>query len=861
MARMLLIDGSNHAFRAQFALPPRHASDGFPTRVLYGFTLLFQKMLRTWKPDYVAVAFDVGRNFREDIYPDYKGHRPEMPEDLRQQWPHLPELVEGFGYAVVSREGFEADDVLGTLAARFGSEDCEVFLVTSDKDFCQLVNDHVQVLDEAKGDTLDAFGVEDKFGVPPERIVDMLALAGDKSDNVPGVQGVGVKTAAKLLTEHGDLDGVLAAAARGDIKGKTGQRLVDEADLARLSKRLVTIATDIDLGLELDDLAPKGLDEDRLRELFDRWEFGLVMRKLLPDQETVDVSRFTAAGTPQAVDAALAGLRKGDLTSVQLSTGEDGAPVGLALGGTEGGGVWIPWTDEVAPRLLAVLADPAVAKVGFDTKALDHALHALGSRLEGVTGDVLLLDYLLAPHRRTHGLEDQAARHLAHTLGQAKAAAAVDGDPVAAEAAEIANVTAVLAERLTPKLEEGQARVYTQIELPLVPVLARMERTGIRLDTEAIGGVADDLRGRLEEVEAECHRLAGKPFNVRSRHELRDVLFTDLGLQPSKKVKDGWSTASDVLEKLVDAHPLPEKVLEYRSLDKLIGTYLSKLPDYVAADGRIHTSFNQAVAATGRLSSNDPNLQNIPVRTFEGRRIRACFVPEEGHVFLSADYSQIELRVLAHVTRDPVLLDGFTKGMDIHQRTAVEVFGLDPAEVTQEHRAAAKAINFGLLYGMSAFRLSRDLQIPREQAQAWMDAYFDRMPSVRGWIEATKEACRAQGHVDTLYGRRRVIPEIHSQVFTERAQGEREAVNTVIQGTAADLIKLAMLAVDRALTASGVTARLVLQVHDELLLEVPEAEVEQVRALVAREMEGVAELAVPLVVTTAIGRDWNEAHG
>jgi DNA polymerase-1 len=428
-------------------------------------------------------------------------------------------------------------------------------------------------------------------------------------------------------------------------------------------------------------------------------------------------------------------------------------------------------------------------------------------------------------------------------------------------AVEAANVIAQLHERLVSKLSEGQLYVYRELELPLIPVLGRMEAKGITLDTGRIGVVDVEFASRIAAVEAECVALAGRPFSVRSRHELRDVLFSDLGLTPTKKVKDGWSTDSDVLEKLVDAHPLPAKVLEYRSLDKLRGTYLTKLPGYVAGDGRIHTTFDQDVAATGRLSSNDPNLQNIPIRSFEGRRIRGCFVPAPGHSFLSADYSQIELRVLAHFTGDPVLTAGFVGGEDIHKRTAVEVFGVRPDEVTLAQRSAAKAINFGLLYGMSAFRLGNDLQIGREQAQRYMDEYFARMPAVRGWIDETKQWVRKHGWVDTLYGRRRTIPEIHSQMYNERQAAEREAVNTRIQGTAADLIKLAMIAVEPAIKAEGLSARMLLQVHDELLFEVPVEQIERTAQVVRSTMEGVASLVVPLVVNTAVGATWEEAHG
>ncbi len=864
MARLFLIDGSNHAFRVQFALPPRHASNGFPTRVLYGFTLLFQKMMRTWKPDYVVVSFDTKGNFREQLYADYKGHRPPMPEDLAQQWPLLPQIVEGFGYKCISLDGFEADDVLGTLAMQFAGEDLEVMIVTGDKDFCQLVGPHVSLLDESKSLVIDPAGVVEKFGVPPERVIDVLALAGDASDNVPGVTKVGMKTAAKLVIDFGSVDDVIAAAQRGDVKGKTGERLVEEADMARLSKQLVTIALDAPVGVTLDDLRPRPMDEATLRELFDAWEFGLVARKLLPDQETVSSGEATVASDPTAIADVVARVRKGELDSFELLTDDDPIspdPLGIAWGGPSTVPVWVPFDDLMGrASMFNLLADPSVPKITDGARRAYKSLASHGKGLKGLVGDARLLDYVLAPHVRAHGLESQASRHLGHTLGQGRPT--LEGaDPRAPATVEAASLIARLHARNFAKLEAGQVHVYRDIELPLTPILAEMEVTGIRLDVAQIADVDASIAARLEEVHKECIALAGKEFNLASRHELRDVLFVDLKLPGSKKVKDGWSTESSVLEGLVELHPLPERVLEWRSLDKLRGTYLTKLPEYVARDGRIHTTFAQDVAATGRLSSTDPNLQNIPGRTPEGRRIRACFVPADGHVFLSADYSQIEIRILAHVTEDPVLLAGFLAGEDIHRRTAIEIFRADPDKVTIAQRSAAKAINFGLIYGMSAFRLARDLGIERGEAQKIMDGYFARMPSVQAWIEATKASTRTHGYVETLYGRRRLIPEIHSKMFQERTAAEREAVNTPIQGTAADLIKMAMLKVHAALAATGSRAKIVLQVHDELLLEVPRSEIDAVRPLVADAMRHVADLRVPLEVTTSVGDNWDQAHG
>jgi len=861
---MFLVDGSNHAFRVQFALPPRHTTTGFPTRVLYGFTLLFQKMLRTWQPDYVVVCFDHGPSFRNRLFPDYKGHRPEMPEDLRQQWGSLDGLVEAFGFRAIWLPDYEADDVIGTLARQFAGDEMEVFLVTGDKDFCQIVGDNITILDEQKGSVLDYAGVIEKFGVPPDKVIDILGLMGDASDNIPGVKKVGEKTAVKLVTEWGSMEGALAAAAEGKIKGAVGERLVEEAEIARLSRTLATIATDAPVNVTLDDLKPRGMQVDELKAMFDLWEFGAVARKLLPEEKVeVATAKGRAIARGAEVAAVEAAVRAGTLGSFAVSFVDEDAliPVlrGVAFSGPETDAVYLPFDDEAArAAVLRLFADAGVPKSGHSIKPLYRALSAIGANLAGVTHDTRLLDYLLFSHRKNHGLADQALRYYSFTMGLvARSEAAEEGAITAA--CENAWMNARVTERALALMGPGQTWVEEHIELPLVPVLAAMEARGILLDVPRIGEVEKDIAARLDAVEAECHAIAGKVFSLRSRHELRDVLFTDLGLPPSKKVKDGWSTDSDVLEKLADRHPLPAKVLEHRSLDKLRGTYLVKLPTYRAADGRIHSTFQQEVAATGRLSSIDPNLQNIPVRTFEGRRIRDCFVPAPGFVFLSADYSQVELRVLAHFTSDPVLMAGFISGEDIHKRTAIEVFGVAPDEVTTDVRSAAKAINFGLIYGMSAFRLANDLQIPRDQAQRYMDEYFARMPAVRGWIEETKLSTRKIGYVDTLFGRRRMIPEIHAATFNDRMAAEREAVNTRIQGTAADIIKLAMLKVNAAIEGTG--AHILLQVHDELLLEVPEGAIDAVRAIVKREMESAAELSVPLVVNTSVGRTWNEAHG
>jgi DNA polymerase I len=872
--KLFLVDGSNYAFRVQFALPPRHTSAGFPTRVLYGFTLLFQKLMRTYRPDYCVVSFDIGKTFRHQVYPEYKANRDAMPEDLRQQWGELPDLVRAFGYPCINVENFEADDVLGTLAHRFSSDEVHAYLVTGDKDFGQLVNANVSVLDERKDVLLDSAGVESKMGVPPVQVIDLLGLAGDTSDNIPGVPGVGAKTAAKLLQSFGSLEGAIDAAVRGEVKGKRGENLVKFAADARLSKELATIRIDVPISEKLGDLAPIGIQAEPLREMFERWEFGMVARKLLPEQHTVDASVYRGIVKDEDLDEVLEEVAAAGRCAVSISSAGDdpfkALVTGISLAWAADKAVYIPLEPRFGVRLdltatrqkiAAFMANPELGKVFRDAKAACHVLRQNDYEVQGVIGDTRLIDYVLVPHRRRHGLEDMAQRYLGHNLSIRSGQGELLIDDAVKHAVEPAHVVWLLFERLSKQLVDGLGFIYEQVELPIVEVLGSMERAGIRLDRERLAEIRLDIQARLDAMEKRCHELAGRPFKVGSTKEVAVVLFDELGLPPSKKTKTGFSTDSSVLEKLVEQHPIAGAILEYRMLAKLVSTYLKKLPGYVAEDGRIHTSFNQAVAATGRLSSTDPNLQNIPIRTFEGRRIRECFVPKEGHLFLSADYSQVELRVLAHYSNSRTLEEAFKAGEDIHARTASEVFGVPVTEVSIELRSAAKAINFGLLYGMSAFRLGNDLSISRAQAQQYMDDYFGRMPEVEGWLESTKAFCRENGYVETLYGRRRLIPEIYSKSFSERSAGEREAVNTCVQGTAADIIKIAMRKVFHRLKDAGYGAQILLQVHDELLLEVPEDEIEAVRELVVREMEQAVTLRVPLVVNSSVGANWNDAHG
>jgi DNA polymerase-1 len=799
-----------------------------------------------------------------------------MPEDMRRQWEWLPKLVHGFGYLCIGKEGFEADDVLGTLGRRFASPDLQVFFVTGDKDFCQLVDENTSIQDDRKGETLGPAEAEAWLGVPPAKVIDLLAMAGDTSDNIPGIPGVGEKTAAKLLNEWGDLDGILAAAKAGKIAGKRGETIVASTEDALVSRRLATIATDVPLSVALDDMIPQGVQEDELRELFDRWEFGPVARQLLPHKVTVDQSKYRAATSPEELEAVLASVRAagecGVFVRATSEIPEEATILGVSLawGGPPADAVYVPFAErpgvtfdpvDARNRVFELLADPSVVKHAHDLKTQMRIVRLAGGDLVNTGDDTRLLDYVLTAHRRSHGLEDIAQRHLGHNLAYAPEQESMILQETVLSAAEPAHLALLLHGKLASRLDEGPKHVYEQIELPLLPVLIRMEEAGIAIDLAALDAVLVDIAARVKAAEEECHRIAGKKFKVGSPQEVGKLLFEELKLSSQKKTKTGWSTDSSVLEGLQDAHPLPGAILEWRVLQKLESTYLRKLPNYVRSDGRIHTIFQQAVAATGRLASTDPNLQNIPVRTFEGRRIRDCFVPAPGTVFVSGDYSQVELRILAHYTQAEALVESFRAGEDIHRRTAAEVWGLSIEAVTNDQRSAAKAINFGLLYGMSAFRLGRDLAIEREEAQKYMDDYFARIPAVSAWITESREMCRRLGYVETLFGRRRLIPEIYDKDYSSRAAAEREAVNTRVQGTAADLIKMAMIEVDRALVREGLKARLLLQVHDELLLEAPEAEAERVKALVVREMMGVADLVVPLQVNAAIGRNWNEAHG
>ncbi len=893
MSRTLyLIDGSNHAFRVFHAMP-RLTAGGQHTGALMGFANLLRWLDREAKPDYCAVVFDKGPSFRVDLFPDYKGHRPSMPEELREQWGKLPELIEAWGYTTITPVGYEADDVIGTLAAQHAGEELEVWIVSGDKDFAQMVGDHVRILNlkGGKPTVMDADAVLERFGVPPDRIIDILALWGDSSDNVPGVPRIGEKTATKLVKAHGDLEAVLAAAP--GIKGKMGQNLREFADQARLSKTLVTIVRDMDTGVTLEDLARRERDVEALHELFLRYQMRNHMKELQSEggaeaASGIDRGRYRTVRSEGELEAVVAGCRAAGRFAFDLETTSldplEAALVGFALCWSADDAVYVPVGHSAGEQLpvdraLAILGplleDPSVGKTGQNLKYDLQVLLALGHRLEGIAGDTMLADYLLETGRTSRKLDDIAMRVLGHRmisykevtdgLSDEQGFADVAIEDATAYAAEDAHVAWLLDQRFEERIgEEDLGALYRDIELPVIPVLAQMELEGIGVDVPALEGMAVELSARIEELVAEIHELAGREFNVASPKQLAAVLFDEQGFEPIKKTKTGRSTNAATLEALASRHPerrLPSALLEFRAVTKLLGTYVEALPTAVSPrDGRIHTSFHQAVAATGRLSSMDPNLQNIPIRTEEGRRIRHCFVARPGQVFLSADYSQIELRVLADYCGSGPLVEAFRTGEDIHKRTAAEVFGVAPLFVTPDQRRAAKAVNFGIIYGMSAFRLSNELGINRRRAQRIIDDYFVHYPQVKAYVEQAIADAKEHGVATTRFGRRRMVPDLGARIRHVREAAERIAVNTPIQGTAADIMKIAMVRVQARLLAEHPDARLLLQVHDELLIELPEDQLDAVRDAVVQEMAGAAELAVPLVVETGTGRSWDEAH-
>lgn len=908
MPRLLLIDGSSYLYRAFHAIRELSAPDGTPTNAIYGFVNMLRKLRQTTPADYIACVFDAkGKTFRDDIYPEYKAQRPPMPDELRSQVEPIHAAVRAFGVPILCVDGVEADDVIGTLALVACTQGIETILSTGDKDMAQLVNGCVRIENSMTEEVLDEAGVMAKFGVRPDQIVDFLTLVGDTVDNVPGVPKCGPKTAAKWLAEYQTLDNLVANADK--IGGVVGQNLRDTLAWLPTGRSLVTIKCDVDLTQELPnqllDLAPTHEDWHTLLEMFRRYNFRTWLREaetriadgagVLPGTEAVaaPVSKverhYEAIRTPEQLTAWLTKIHDADVVSVDTETTSldplRARIVGISIAIAPGQAAYLPLAhrgtaaadqlpfDETLAQLKPWLESPTHKKLGQNLKYDQHVFANHGITLRGVADDTLLMSYVLASHER-HNLDDQAERELGETTIKyedlcGKGAKQIGFDEVAIEqATDYAAEDADIALRLAAALQERLAQeprleaLYRDIELPVRDVLFQMERTGVLLDAQLLSKQSHELGLRLISLEQQAYELAGMPFNLGSPKQIGEIFFEKLGLPVTKKTPKGApSTDEDVLQELAKDFPLPKVLLEHRSLSKLKSTYTDKLGSMLnPATGRVHTSFNQTVAVTGRLSSSDPNLQNIPIRTAEGRRIREAFIAPPGHKIISADYSQIELRIMAHLSGDEALLRAFQEGMDVHRATAAEVFSVMPIEVSPEQRRYAKTINFGLIYGMSAFGLAQSLEIERSAAQNYIDRYFGRFPGVAAYMERTRAEARQRGFVETVFGRKLWLPTIKAANPMQRAGAERAAINAPMQGTAADLIKLAMLATNDWLSNGPLTSRLVLQVHDELILEVPDAEVALVQEQLPKIMADVAALKVPLVADVGIGLNWDQAH-
>ena len=888
---LYLVDGSSYLYRAFHAMPNLTNSRGEPTGALLGVANMIRRLLSEESPEHIAVVFDArGPTFRHEMYPDYKANRPPMPADLRQQVEPILEFMRLLGLPLLQVEGVEADDVIGTLSRQAEEAGLDCLISTGDKDMAQLVSKRTTLTNTMTDTHTDRAGVVEKFGVKPEQIVDFLALTGDSSDNIPGVEKCGPKTAAKWLNAWGDLDGVIAHA--DEVGGKIGEYLRAALEQLPLSRELARIRRDIEL-----DAAPETLrrtDGDRagLIEALKRYEFNSWLKELDDAAETAPPAEaeYNAVTTVAQLDALVEELEGSGLIAFDTETTSLDAMqaelVGLSFCTEPGRASYIPVghdypgvteqlnREAVLDRLRPLLEDPDKHKVGQHIKYDMNVLSLYGIQVRGVAYDTMLESYVLNSTGSRHDMDTLALKYLGRKTTKyedicGKGAKQILFSQVEIEAAtqyaaEDADITLSLHRRLFPELEKTPEleEVFTGIEMPLVPVLARMEQTGVLIDGEELAAQSAKMAREIHELEKAAHEAAGRPFNLGSPKQLQEILFGEIGLPVIRKTPKGQpSTAEDVLQELAADYELPDLILRYRSLSKLKSTYTDKLPQQInPRTGRVHTSYHQAVAATGRLSSSDPNLQNIPIRTPQGRRIREAFVAPGGWMILACDYSQIELRIMAHLSGDEGLLQAFCDGVDVHRATAGEVFDTPYESVDGDQRRAAKAINFGLMYGMSAFGLARQLGISRAEAQAYMDTYFDRYPGVRDFMEDTRVSAREKGYVETLFGRRLYLPDIKASNMQRRQAAERAAINAPMQGTAADIIKRAMIRVHAWLQKDQPKARLVMQVHDELVLEVAENELESVQSGVERRMAGAAELDVPLVVDSGHGKDWDTAH-
>ncbi len=913
MSHLVLIDGPNYVFRAFHAVRHLSNSRGEPTNAVFGYVQMLRSVLGRLAPTHVAVAFDPkGGTFRNDIYPEYKAHRPPMPEELAAQWPKVLEVTEAFNLPLICIENFEADDVIATLAKQAEKEGWDVTIVSTDKDLMQLVNSHIRLLDTMKDIEYDPAAVKEKWGVEPTHIHDLLALAGDSADNIPGVPGIGPKTAVQLLQEYGDLEGVLAHA--GEIKQKKRrENLIEFADDARLSYRLVALDHNAPVGCELNDLATRAPNREELTRLFGELEFRKLIEEYggnaaqnaatpeqgnqpepVPSRPKENISCTNRLVDDEAsFEALLTALDHAELIAIDTETTSlnthDAEIVGLSFAVKAGEGWYLPVghraadlldpapkqldREHVFESLKPILEDAGKAKCGHNLKYDRQVLRRAGIRLSGIVADSMLLAYCLYPAKYPPKMDTVAEDYLGHhciTYEEVagKGAKQINFAHVPIEAAlpyaaEDAEVSLRLTRHLKQRLNnEQRLRRHDEIELPLSCVLADMEWRGAKIDKAMLAGLSGEFGTRINELEARIHDAAGQAFNIHSPKQLGQLLFDTLEIPGGKKTKSGqWATGQEVLEKLADEYEVPRLVLEVRQLSKLKSTYTDALQKLIHPEtGRVHTSYNQAITSTGRLSSSDPNLQNIPIRTEEGRMIRKAFIAEEGNILLAADYSQIELRLMAHFSQDTALLKAFAEDQDIHAATAAAVNNVELADVTGEMRRHAKIINFGILYGMSAFGLSKQLGLGRNESQAFIDAYFERYPTVRRFMDRTLETARTRGYVETLLGHRVYLPEINAKNGMHRAYAERTAINAPLQGSAADIIKVAMIRLHQRLLHEYPDAGMILQVHDELVIECPQQQAEAVKHVVRETMENAVMLHVPLAVDIGQGKSWFEAH-
>ena len=928
MKTLLLVDGSSYLYRAFHAMPDLRNSHNEPTGAIQGVLNMLRRLHKDYPSDYSACIFDAkGKTFRDDIYAEYKANRASMPDDLRAQVAPLHEAIKAMGWPLIMENGVEADDVIGALAKQAEREGVRVIISTGDKDIAQLVNENVTLVNTMpnafrRGDeVLDIAGVENKFGLPPSLIVDYLVLIGDTSDNVPGVEKVGPKTAVKWLKQYGSLDNIVANA--DEISGVVGENLRKALPWIPTARQLITIRCDVGIQEQLSDLSPQAMDKTKLAELFDRFEFRswrkeldnmsngaphlntstpkpLISASTIAQTQTTDMFAVTQheANTSRnyetilseaQLDHWLAKLQTAPLICVDTETTSldpmSAKLVGLSFSVVAGCAAYLPLKHDYfdAPdqldfstslnKIKPILENPLIKKVGQNLKYDQHVLANHGITLQGIAHDTLLQSYVLESHK-THGMDDLAERHLGlKTISfedvAGKGAKQVTFNQVTVEvaaeyAAEDADITLQLHQALYPQIAADAKLdfIYSQIEMPSSNALFTIERNGVLIDRDMLNIQSNEIGMKLIALENQAYELAGQPFNLASPKQLQEILFGKLGIKPLKKTPSGTpSTDEDVLQELALDYPLPKVLLEYRGLAKLKSTYTDKLPRMINPHtGRVHTRYNQAVAITGRLASSDPNLQNIPVRSAEGRRIREAFIAPAGCVIISADYSQIELRIMAHLSQDEGLLKAFAAGEDIHRATAAEIFGVEHATVDNEQRRYAKVINFGLIYGMSAFGLAQNLNIERSAAQSYIERYFARYPGVREYMNNTRDAAKSKGYVETYFGRRLWVPEINSSNGLRRAGAERAAINAPMQGTAADLIKLAMIAVANWIKAENLQSKLIMQVHDELVLEVPESELELVKITLPQLMQHVAKLDVPLLAEVGVGKNWEAAH-